>query len=336
MASITKRGKMWRAQIAVKGTRESATLNTKAEAIAWAAERETEIRKGLVGGFDASKTCGDAFARYVKDVSARKAGGEKTQKWEGNRLHFIGNQEIDGKKIKDIKLVDLTSDMLGRWRDQRLQVVGSSTVNRDFALVSNVFAVASREWKWVAQSPTSDVRRPQNAPPRDRRPTDDEINRLCLACGFDDGPVTTKMQAVAVAFLFAIETAMRANEVCKLQRAWIKGNVAHLPAEANKNRVKRDVPLSKRAVQLLELLPEVEAGPVFGLTEASLDALFRKAKNRAQVTELHFHDTRHEAITRLAKKLDVLALARMVGHRDLRMLQVYYNESAAELAARLD
>jgi hypothetical protein len=38
----------------------------------------------------------------------------------------------------------------------------------------------------------------------------------------------------------------------------------------------------------------------------------------------------------LPEKLDVLALARMIGHRDLRMLQVYYNESAAELAKRLD
>lgn len=129
---------------------------------------------------------------------------------------------------------------------------------------------------------------------------------------------------------------MRANEICKLQRAWINGNVAHLPAAANKNRQKRDVPLSKRALELLGLLPQVDADPVFGLTEGSLDALFRKAKTRACITELHFHDTRQRRSPGLSKKLDVLALARMVGHRDLRMLQVYYNESAAELAARLD
>lgn len=332
MASFRKRDKGWRAEIAIQGKRESKTFSTKAEAVAWAAERETAIRKGLAAGVDLDKTCGDAFDRYAKDVSSTKAGTQ----WETTRLHFLGKQEIDGVPIRSIKLVDMTSDMLGRWRDKRLTEVESSTINRDFALLSNVFAVARREWKWIAQSPTTDVRRPKDPPSRDRLPTEDEIDRICLACGFDETPVSTKSQAVAVAFLFAIETAMRANEICKLQPGWIKGQVAHLPAEANKNRIKRDVPLSKRALELLSLLPDSAGGAVFGLTEASLDALFRKARTRAGVEGLTFHDTRHAAITRLAKKLDVLDLARAVGHRDLRMLQIYYNESAADIAARLD
>jgi integrase len=50
---------------------------------------------------------------------------------------------------------------------------------------------------------------------------------------------------------------------------------------------------------------------------------------------LTFHDTRHEAITRLAAKLNVLDLARMVGHRDIKQLQVYYNAPAEEIAMRL-
>jgi integrase len=97
------------------------------------------------------------------------------------------------------------------------------------------------------------------------------------------------------------------------------------------------VPLSPRAVALLELLPPPkENGTVFGLTAKSLDALFRKAKTRAAIDDATFHDTRHLAITRLAKKLNVLDLARMVGHRDLKQLQVYYNETAEEMAKRLD
>ncbi len=51
--------------------------------------------------------------------------------------------------------------------------------------------------------------------------------------------------------------------------------------------------------------------------------------------DLHFHDLRHLAITRLAKKLPILDLARMVGHKDLRMLQIYYNESAEAIAQML-
>ena len=52
-------------------------------------------------------------------------------------------------------------------------------------------------------------------------------------------------------------------------------------------------------------------------------------------THLHFHDTRHEGITRLAKKLEVLDLARMVGIRDLSILMVYYKPTATEIAERL-
>jgi integrase len=111
--------------------------------------------------------------------------------------------------------------------------------------------------------------------------------------------------------------------------------VAHLPAGLTKNGHKRDVPLSTRARELLALLPKTD-GPLFGLMSASLDALFRKAKARCVIDSLTFHDTRHEAITRLSKKLGVLELARIVGHRDLKMLMVYYNASAAEIAHRLD
>lgn len=68
----------------------------------------------------------------------------------------------------------------------------------------------------------------------------------------------------------------------------------------------------------------------------SLDALFRKVRDKAGIENLHFHDTRHEAITRLSKKLDVLALARMIGHRDIKELMTYYNESASDISKKLD
>ncbi|GAA6196718.1 hypothetical protein NBRC116598_21620 [Pseudophaeobacter arcticus] len=96
----------------------------------------------------------------------------------------------------------------------------------------------------------------------------------------------------------------------------------------------REVPLSTRAVELIRALPEL--GPVFDLSSRQLDVLFRKLRDRAGVKGLTFHVSRHAAITGLSTKLDVLALARMVGHTDLRQLRVYYNESAEELAKRFD
>ncbi|ARU21108.1 tyrosine-type recombinase/integrase [Ralstonia syzygii subsp. celebesensis] len=84
------------------------------------------------------------------------------------------------------------------------------------------------------------------------------------------------------------------------------------------------------------MLPAVEVGdPLLGLSAASRDALFRKAKEKAGIADLTFHDTRHEAITRLAKKLQPLDLARMTGHTNLQELMTYYNESAENIAQRL-
>jgi len=87
-------------------------------------------------------------------------------------------------------------------------------------------------------------------------------------------------------------------------------------------------------VEILQLLPKND-GPVLALDEPSRDALFRKIRKRAALEDLHFHDSRAEAIWRLSKKLDVLQLARVIGHRDLKSLLIYYDESASELAKRL-
>jgi integrase len=136
------------------------------------------------------------------------------------------------------------------------------------------------------------------------------------------------------AFLFSCETAMRAGEVIGLtwDRIDLERRVAHLAH--TKNGRPRDVPLSLEAVRLLEALPDLD--PVFGLSSRQLDILFRKSRDKAGVADLTYHDSRHYAITRLSRKLDVLDLARMVGHTDLRMLMTYYNESAESIARRLD
>ena len=57
----------------------------------------------------------------------------------------------------------------------------------------------------------------------------------------------------------------------------------------------------------------------FDLSTVSLDAMFRKCRQKAGVEGVAFHDARHLAITRLARKLNVLELARMVGHRDISL-----------------
>ena len=286
---------------------------------------------------------GRSLPAYEKEVSIHKDG----YRWEALRLNAIGRFKIGGVHLEDMKLVDVTSDVLGQWRDYRLNVDGAkgphkgvvgSTVNRELNLISHVFTCATKEWRWIVERPTTNVRRPKESDHRERLYTDDEIGRLCFALGFDLGgeeEVGTVSQRVAATFLFALETAMRAGEICNLVPQDIVGRVAKV--RKSKTTVgKRSVPLSPRALELLKLLPAVaDDVPMFGVSSASVDTLFRKARDRAMVEDATFHDSRHNATTRLAKKFQVLDLARAIGHSDLKKLMVYYNESAEEMAKLL-
>jgi integrase len=96
----------------------------------------------------------------------------------------------------------------------------------------------------------------------------------------------------------------------------------------------REIPLTKHAVRLLK--PYMGRGNVFTVGSKSLDAMFRKARKALLIEDLHFHDSRAEALTRLARRVDVMTLARISGHKDLKLLlSTYYRESAEDIAARL-
>lgn len=96
----------------------------------------------------------------------------------------------------------------------------------------------------------------------------------------------------------------------------------------------RQVPLTRHAARLLR--PVAKRDSCFSISAASLDTLFRKSRNRLLIEDLHFHDSRAEALTRLSRKVDVMTLAKISGHKDLRLLQeVYYRESPEDIAARI-
>jgi len=149
----------------------------------------------------------------------------------------------------------------------------------------------------------------------------------------------SKSERIGAAIVFAIETAMRAGEICNM--AWedvdLERRTVHLPKTKNGNP--RTVPLSTTAVKVLKGLQGLEdcKRKTFGLKSDSLDVNFRKIRNKCLIDDLHFHDLRREALTRLATKVDVLNLAKISGHTDLRILQrVYYAPDMADLALMLD
>lgn len=321
MSKPFKDGKRWRHRVMVQGVRVSGTFDTKAAALKWETEQRVVLSSGL--RVSVTTTCADAFRRYELQVSRTKRG----HRWEAARLAAMAESSLG-----PITMAELNSSHIAAWRDERLRTVQGGTVTREMNLLSHVFSVARKEWQWVRTNPTSDVARPRAKPHRDRRITQDEIDRICIALRWpNDDSVSmpeTVQQRIALAFLFAIETAMRAGEICGLRAGDVNGCVARL--KMTKNGFPRNVALSPRAMEIWAMVPDG-----FGITTATLDAMFRMARKRAGVEGLTFHDTRHEAITRLASKLNVLELARMVGHHDIKQLQTYYNASAEEIASKL-
>lgn len=326
MASYEKRGNKWRAFVRKLGVSRTATFPTKSDAVSWATRVEAEILSNRSGEIP-NKNFADLLDRYASDVSVNKKG----ERWERIRLKKLASMPIGEIPLRDLRPTDFV-----KWRDDRLKEISPASVSREMSLLSHVCTIAINEWNWLREHPMQKVRRPASSKPRDRRITTDEIERILFACGYEnDSDLNTAQSRVGAAFLFAIETAMRAGEIVRLTWDNVDFDKRVARLTETKNGTSRNVPLSSEAIRILKQLPPRKA-TCFSLTSPNLDALFRKAKARALIENLHFHDTRHEAITRLAKKLDVLDLARMVGHRDLKMLMVYYNATAEELAQRLD
>ncbi len=339
MATFERRAGAWRVTIRLRGVRESATFSTKAAATVWAEKREREILRVAEGGLP-DKSVRDALVRYRDEVSPGKRGGV----WEVRRINaFLGEaRPASGRDVAppvlgpmvDMPLAAVDSAALSAWRDGRLRQVQAGTVTREINLLSAIFETARKEWRWLHDRPFADVRRPPEPAARKRRISDAEALRLCLALGFDEArPVASKSNQVALALLLGIETAMRRGEMLALRWSDIRGAVAHLPQ--TKNGQARDVPLTIRALELLEKLRGLNDERCFTVAPASADTLFRAAKLRAGLPDVNFHDSRREGTSRLAAKVDVLTLARITGHRDINELLTYYQTDMAEVAKKI-
>jgi integrase len=177
---------------------------------------------------------------------------------------------------------------------------------------------------------------PADSHARTRRLSWREIRALCRGLGYRTGrPPASSMECVAWALLLSLRTGMRAGEVLQLGAGVVDLQRRTATLKTHKT-VERDgvrvVPLTRHAVRLLRVL----GGKALPITSATLDTLFRRARDALLIDDLHFHDARAEALTSLARRVDVMTLARISGHRDLALLlRTYYRETADQIAARL-
>jgi len=323
MASIQRSRGGWRVQVVVDGKRLSRCFKRKSEAKAWAMAQEMKQEDQILPDY----TWAQALLKFEETVSCHRSGAQ----WERLRFQRFAQAAFAGLRLGDLKPEDFA-----QWRDARLQHVKPGTVAREMGLMRVILETARRDWHWLHVNPMNDVRKPKTPPGRARRILPHEEAALVAAFGLNTGlKAHSKTQRVGLAFLLALETGLRAGEMLALTwpHSHLKQRYIHLPR--SKNGDARDVPLTRRAVEILQTLPKTP-GPVFQLTAAQRDSLWRKIRDKTGLLDLHFHDSRAEAIWRLSKKLQVLDLARITGHRDPKSLMIYYNTSAAELARLLD
>lgn len=322
----TAQGK-WRIQIEVKGTRDSGTFATKREAAEWAMRRRLELQAMASGQAGTVKTLADALRRYAQEVSPTKRGEAK----EIIRLRAFGRQALfpGGRLLASLRPADLAD-----WRDARLRVNARGSVLRDMTLLSAVLDVARRDWGWIADNPMRDVRRPSEPDHRERIIDGREVRAMLRALGWSrHKPVRTVAQAVAWCFVVALQTGMRAGELCALRWADVRDGYCTLAT--SKTGRGRDVPLTPTTLRSMGMMRGWDDALVFGLQAQTLDAMFRKYRARAGLAGFTFHDARHTAATRLAQRLHVLDLCKVFGWTNTKRALTYYNPRARDLAARM-
>ena len=195
---------------------------------------------------------------------------------------------------------------------------------------------------------------------RDRRLEVGEEDRIrkVLSCdadyikslGVERGIKPEQADEMRLLFDLAIETAMRLREMFTLTADQVDIERRTIFLDKTKNGDKRQVPMSSVAAELLaQWVPTGGDGRLFSHWngDGSKDALrrvtsklsgrWRTVARLAKCVDLHFHDLRHEATSRLFERttLTDLQIAKITGHRDLKMLRRYSNLRGSDLAARL-
>lgn len=327
MASIKKFDKGYRAQIKKLGVRDSQVFPTRREAAEWAARRESEIimNKNTPKGDRTSLRL--VLRQYAEEVSPTKRGKDK----EIIRLKAFERYELP----LDLPISQVTAQHIADFRDDRLKTVQPSSVLRELNTLSSVFETARLEWGLISGNPCKDIRRPKAPRHRHRVLTWREIKAMLRRLDYPrkGGQVEIPKQSIAVCMMVALRTGMRAGELCSLTWENVHDQYVHLPT--TKNGKARDVPLSRKAKSEIERMRGWNDKLVFGITAASLDALFRKYRESIRLSGFTWHDTRHTAATMISKKVDVLTLCKIFGWSDPRMAMIYYNPSAGSIADML-
>lgn len=324
----------------------SKTFRLKRDAQNWARRTEDEMVRGVYIQRSSSErlTLESALKRYLAEVSPTKA--KKTHQSEQATARILTS------RLGKYSLAALNADVIANYRDARLTektrlktLTSNNTVRLELALLSHLFTVAIQEWRvGLPFNPVANIRKPSPGQGRDRRLSAEEERNLLAAVDSHSNPMLGWIVRIA------LETSMRSSEISGLRRNQVDLGRRVVRLTQTKNGDTRTVPLSQAAT---ELFRQALANPIRPI---DCDLVFfgepgRDGKRRAYaftkvwgtlkkalgLHDLHFHDLRHEAVSRFVERgLSDQEVSAISGHRSMQMLRRYTHLRGEDLVAKLD
>ncbi len=262
--------------------------------------------------------------RYETEILPTKKS--RTDAYVTKRLKAdpFTQQDIESLKVSDI----------AAYRDRRVLESGPRCALYDLQVLSHCTTVAMSEWDLVLpNNPFKVVRKPKQNPARERRLSDEESQCLFSALSTARNPRLLPMVQLAIL------TAMRKGELLNLR--WPNINWVGSYAVIVGKTGKRTVPLSREAMEVLRTLHPMTGSfscrRVLGMTENGFKMSWARLKKKAGLVDFHFHDLRHESISRYMERGDLTLqeVATISGHKTLNMLWRYTHLKTSALASKL-
>jgi integrase len=327
MATITKRNGKYTVQVRRLGYPSSnKTFAHKKDAETWAKQKELEIERGELPTNHRTElkglTIGELIDRYKDTVTVRKKGkGPEQYVLSAFLRHPLASKPV----------ADITTEDWAKYRDERLQEVTPVTLKRQLAVIHNVYTVAKEEWKLsIKDNPLDKLALKAKPVRRDRRLQDGELERIIEDAKQRKNPLILPM------ILLAIETGMRRGELLAMQWKHLDLRNRTLLIPDSKNGTPRRIPLTKKAMEVLEGLDPV-SDAVFEISANAVKLTWDRMMAHLGIEDLHWHDLRHEAVSTLFEKgLNTPEVASISGHKDWRMLSIYTNPKPSNILAKLD
>lgn len=342
MATINKPpSSTWKAVIRKRGWPSTIkTFRTKRDAEDWARRTEDEMVRGVyIDRADANRMLlKSAIDRYLRDVSStKKPSTESAEKHKAKALKA---------ELGDYSLAALNQNLIADYRDRRLADGKSTdTVRLELALLSHLFTIAIKEWHLgLVYNPVLNIRKPAPSSGRNRRLSADEESTLLKACDKFSNPMLGWIVRTG------LYTGMRAGEITTLRRGQVDLKRRVVRLSNTKKGTDRTVPLSKEALLILTEALNHPVRPVGtdlifwgepGRDKKRRPYEFRMAWKKiikdTKLSNLRFHDLRHEAVSRLVEiGLGDQEIAAISGHKSMQMLKRYTHLRAEDLVERLD